>query len=93
MYLELQFILFLDLFKARISERNNDACDLFLADHYIKNDKDFGNVGLDYETSKSYKVRKMYIVQHAPYVIIFYSYITPMIIHSLFSSHFLSTLF
>ena len=40
-----------------MSEGNNNVCDLYLADHYVKDDKDFGNVGLDYETSKSFTVR------------------------------------
>ena len=41
-----------------MSVENNNACDLFLANHYTKNRKDFGNIGLDYETSKSFKVRQ-----------------------------------
>ena len=48
--------LFLGLFKAQMSEDQDDVCNVYLSDHYVKNNKDFGNIGLDYETSKSYTV-------------------------------------
>ena len=48
--------LFLGLFKAQMSEDQEDVCNVYLADHYVRNNKDFGNIGLDYETSKSYTV-------------------------------------
>ena len=47
---------FLGLFKAQMSEDQDDVCNVYLSDHYVKNNKDFGNIGLDYETSKSYTV-------------------------------------
>ena len=45
------------LFKARMSEEDDNVCNLFLADNYIVKDKDYGNIGLDYEKSKSFKVQ------------------------------------
>ena len=39
-----------------MSEDQEDVCNVYLSDHYVKNNKDFGNIGLDYETSKSFTV-------------------------------------
>lgn len=50
------FVTFSGLFKAEMSEDQDDVCNVYLSDHYVKNNKDFGNIGLDYETSKSFTV-------------------------------------
>ena len=51
------FVCSIGLFEARMSDTNKNVCELYLTNHYIKNGKDFGNLGLDYETSRSFKVR------------------------------------
>ena len=52
------FYLFTGLFKAKVSEDNDNECNIYLDDHYIVNGKDYGNIGLDFERSRSYKVMK-----------------------------------
>ena len=50
--------LFTGLFKAKVSEDDDNKCNIYLDDHYIVNGKDYGNIGLDFERSRSYKVMK-----------------------------------
>ena len=49
------------LFVAKMSESDINVCELYLTDHYIKDGKDFGKLGIDHETSKSFKVCRCHL--------------------------------